>query len=139
MGRRRLHILRAVPPYRRYGPSRAAYTECGRQASARCETITRAEAAARIREHGRAAMVAQVCVTCARRSDAYSGIDWEDNPAALVARDADSSTELHELIVDELRAMAALVAAHPEEFTRELAHLAFLRVGAGRRPSGSRV
>lgn len=110
------HILRPSLPWRQD----SAITECGYDAS-KVPTLTRDEYVQRLKDMGqqRAAMV--TCMTCGNTAARY--LTWEQDPRNALEREIvwegngryahkDRGTRLR----DELHSIAALVAAHPEEF-----------------------
>lgn len=120
------HLLRASLPWRA-----DRLTECGRPADTVASVITADELAARVRRDGKRRTAFTVCMTCADR--AGYATTWEEHPIGVLYR------ELHrvgahrptgappnpdfETTTAELRAIAALVAAHRDEFDAYLAGL----------------
>lgn len=110
------HIERSPLPWR---PERA--TECGLDAT-RHPTWTREEAVAKAKELGTQRFSLFVCMTCMQTAERHYG--WDADPAACLVRHAQPMTLKYgrdpdgekRRFADELRAIAALVAAHREEF-----------------------
>ena len=111
------HIERSPLPWR---PERA--TECGLDAT-RHPTWTREEAQAKAKELGRQRFSLFVCMTCMGTAERHS--TWEDDPASCLVRHAERMTLRwpsreadpdKRRFADELRAIAALIDAHREEF-----------------------
>jgi hypothetical protein len=110
------HVERGALPWRD-----VELTECGLPV-ANHPVITRASYAARLREWGQQRTRFTVCRTCATTSANYQS--WDENPVSAIRREAErcgwfpqEGDEGRDLFVRELRALAALAAAHPEEFT----------------------
>lgn len=110
------HILRPSLPWRQS----AAITECGFDAS-KVKALTREEYAQRLKDMGqqRAAMV--TCMTCGNTASRY--LTWEQDPRNALEREIvweGSGRYAHKdrgvRLRDELYAIAALIAAHQEEF-----------------------
>ncbi len=115
------HILRPILPWRHD----AAITECGLDAS-KVKALTREEYSGRLKEMGqqRAAMV--TCMTCSNTATRY--VTWEQDPRNAVEREIvweGSGRYAHKdrgvRLRDELFAIAALIAAHPDEFAAHVA------------------
>lgn len=110
------HVERGKLPWRD-----AELTECGLPV-ANHPVITRASYLARVREWGQQRTRFTVCRTCATTAANYK--PWEEDPVSVIRREAERcgwfarDDDLgRDLFVRELRALAALAAAHPEEFT----------------------
>lgn len=109
------HITRDRLPWR---PASADRTECGLQAAGR-DVVDLAEAAKLVQTVGKTRAREQLCITCFET--APNKEDWENNPAAVMARECGSEAGRYGRGEDrpmnnELRAIAALIAAHPDEF-----------------------
>lgn len=122
------HITRAVLPWR----TEAEYTECGKAvASARGRMVTRDEAASRIKRIGQRRAMFSLCMTCVSASDRHGGLGGD--AVATVARETggmqyvqppnqysrESTTakwDERQRLNAEFEAIAALIAAHREEF-----------------------
>lgn len=110
------HIERPSLPWR---PERS--TECGLDAT-RHPTWTREEAQAIAKKLGRKRFSMFACMTCSATAERHS--TWEDDPASCMVRHAEKMTmrwsrqhpEERRRFADELRAIAALIEAHREEF-----------------------
>lgn len=135
------HIARAHPPWR--DPS-LGLSECGLPV-ANHPVVSLDEAVRRFRTLGRQRAAFTLCMTCVetaqRRSwvgrggERHEALTWDSDPAAVIEREAQNATgyrwgsgdrpldRLGALFRRELRAMAALVAAHPEEFEGYVAGL----------------
>jgi hypothetical protein len=121
------HILRPRLPWR--PPTDPAVTECGYNA-AKVSTLTREQFTARLKEYGRQRASLLTCMTCMQTSERHP--TWEQDPRLAVAREVQwevqwwnasmppRDTNGHRL-KDELTALAALAAAHPDEFQKLLA------------------
>ena len=121
------HILRSVLPWR---PTDLALTECGLPAAS-YPTITREEHAARLEEWGQRRTMFTTCQTC----DSTIGPTWAASPVQAMRRECARSGWYGEdsTLEKELRALEALVAAHPEEFAETIAGLAEVGDIAARR------
>lgn len=109
------HIRRARLPWRPLGADR---TECGLQSEGR-DVVDLTEAAKLVQTVGKTRARDQLCITCFETAANHE--DWQDNPAAVVARECGAyggrfGRGEDRPINDELRAIAALIAAHREEF-----------------------
>lgn len=109
------HVQRGPLPWRG-----AELTECGLPVTNH-PVITRASYLARIREWGQHRTRFTVCRTCATTAANYK--PWEEDPVSVIRREAErcgwfprDGDEGRDLFVRELRALAALAAAHSEEF-----------------------
>jgi hypothetical protein len=111
------HIERSCPPWRRGD----RLTECGLTADNH-PTLTRAAAIAKIKEMGIQRASLFLCMTCMNTADRWE--TWEANPASCINRETDHYRDKTQPIHAELRAIAALIAAHPDEFYDYLAGLA---------------
>jgi hypothetical protein len=109
------HVQRGPLPWRA-----VELTECGLPV-VNHPVITRASYIARIREWGQHRTRFTVCRTCA--TTAANHKPWEEDPVSVIRREAErcgwfprDGDEGRDLFVRELRALAALAQAHPEEF-----------------------
>ncbi len=102
------HVVRSVPPWRRGTP----LTECGRDPGT-VSVIARDELATRVKKLGKTRTSMTMCITCMETSAQRN--TWSADPAAVMEREC-SRWMKTEGISRELRALAALVEAHPEEF-----------------------
>lgn len=110
------HVQRESLPWRV-----AELTECGLPVENH-PVITRDSYIARVREWGQQRTRFTVCRTCATTAANYK--PWEEDPVSVIRREAErcgwfprEGDEGRDLFVRELRALAALAAAHPEEFS----------------------
>ena len=117
------HIARARLPWRDDD-----LTECGKPGdSIAGQLVTREEVQRRVNKVGKQRAAFTVCMTCVDRIR-YRQVTWEQSPAGVLWRelercggkmahyeDEDRSDKLAR-INGELRAIAALIEAHPEEF-----------------------
>lgn len=109
------HVQRGPLPWRT-----AELTECGLPVADH-PVITRASYLARVREWGQQRTRFTVCRTCATTAANYR--PWEEDPVSVIRREAErcgwfarDDDEGRDLFIRELRALAALAEAHPEEF-----------------------
>lgn len=109
------HVQRGALPWRE-----VELTECGLPVEDH-PVITRNSYIARLREWGQQRTRFTVCRTCA--TTAANCPPWEEDPVSVIKREADrcgwfprEGDEGRDLFTRELRALAALAAAHPEEF-----------------------
>lgn len=113
------HIERPSLPWRRENK-----TECGLDAS-RHPTWTRDEAEAVEKKIGKIRFSMHVCMTCKPTVGRHAS--WDEDPAACLIRHAEKMShsrwgyikqpsDVQRRFADELRAIAALVEAHREEF-----------------------
>lgn len=121
------HILRARLPWRD-GPD---LTECGHLASEMALIWTRDEAVAQFKELGEQRMAMLTCMTCMQTANRWS--TWESSPVSVMDRECgragwgfptSDDAENKNLLERELRALAALAAAYPEEFQATVQGLA---------------
>jgi hypothetical protein len=110
------HVARGPLPWRGI-----ELTECGLPV-ARHPVITYDSYIARLNEWGKQRTLFTVCRTCATTAANYK--PWDEDPISVIRREAErcgwfarDDDEGRDLFVRELRALAALAAAHPEEFT----------------------
>lgn len=128
------HITRSRLPWR----TRVDLTECGKPtADLAGRLLTRDEAAARINRIGRQRAAFTLCMTCATTSDRHQGPAETDAVAAVhramqsvrhayppeFTREETPQWRERQRLNDELEAIAALIAAHREEFDGYLAGL----------------
>jgi hypothetical protein len=133
------HLVRHLPPWR---APEDAMTECGRPVTEVQSTATSDEIRARIKRVGKARAAFTVCMTCVDRE--RWATSWERDPISVLARDTkrvgeyytnrvpDSSSKPSEhrryaeraALTAELRALAALAEAHPDEFRGYITGLA---------------
>ncbi len=111
------HIERPALPWR----LDERLTECGKPTDKVRAVITRDAAVAKVKQQGRRRAAMSTCMTC--WGVAEFNRDWSQSPTEVVAREAKRNYgrgfggEGGETLLDrELRAIAALVEAHREEF-----------------------
>jgi hypothetical protein len=110
------HILRDCPPWRDPATRR---TECGRQGPDMA-TVELTEAARLVQAVGKTRAKEQLCITCFETAGNWPR--WQEDPAAVVARECGAHggrfgfSGKAEDFSHELRAIAALIQAHREEF-----------------------
>lgn len=136
----RAHVLRPPLPWRP-----ADRTECGKPTADYALIWTRDELLDHVKRHGKQRTAFLVCMTC--MSTAGQWKDWAESPIDVVAREFYGGRR-DERWNDELRAIAALIEAHREEFggymqgLTEVVSLADVRqarrLAAARRPGGLR-
>lgn len=115
------HIVRPRLPWR--PATDPAITECGYDAS-KVKTLTREAFFERLKDYGQQRTGLVTCMTCmdtARRWET-----WEQDPRRAIEREVTWECGWRgkgrgEHLKDELLALAALVAAHPDEFRQLLA------------------
>jgi hypothetical protein len=110
------HVVRPRLPWR--DPSDPATTECGYDAS-KVKSISREEFLTRLKELGQQRCALLTCMTCSNAS--WRWPTWEQSP--LRALDREISWEIGKygrvqggVLRDEMLAVAALIAEHPERF-----------------------
>jgi hypothetical protein len=118
------HIVRAKLPWR----DEPDLTECGHLASEMALVWTRDEAVAQFKELGQQRMAMLTCMTCMDTANRWPR--WDNSPVAVMQRECQREGWHHrayariyppeaaekDILERELRALAALVAAHQEEF-----------------------
>jgi hypothetical protein len=105
------HIIRADLPWRK-----ADLTECGRKISEVKGWTTADVIRARERDLGKQRTAFTVCMTCWNTTSNYQS--WEQDPTNVISRHCQRWGRNNELDVlrAELRAIAALIEAHRDEF-----------------------
>ena len=118
------HVIRSRPPWRR-GED---LTECGKPVTKVSAVITRDAFLAKVRKQGQQRSAMSTCMTC--WTTARNHPSWDENPVKSLIREAArfewhlSGGEGRDLTFhDELRAIEALIAAHPEEWDELLSGL----------------
>lgn len=123
------HITRVVLPWR----SAPELTECGKPVTGLTDRlVTRAEAASRIQRVGKQRAAFSLCMTCASTSDRQRNLyGHTEDPVGAVARatgavrhaappwngrDETKDWRERERLTTEFEAIAALIAAHRDEF-----------------------
>ncbi len=128
MTERRDHVIRATLPWRS-----EQLTECGRALDDVATFITRDELIARVKTDGKTRTAFTVCITCWNTASDRRNETWETEPIAVIGREAErcgmgrvyaAQTPERERLTTELRAIAALVAAHRDEFDEFIAGVA---------------
>lgn len=107
------HIIRADLPWRK-----ADLTECGRKIETVKGVTTMADVLDRVKRLGKQRTAFTVCMTC--YSTGYNYQSWEQDPLDVMRRHCvrygrDAGAD-NARLRDELRAIAALVEAHRDEF-----------------------
>jgi hypothetical protein len=108
------HIMRSPLPWR---PDEEL-TECGKPAVDFAKVISRDLAVAQHRDLGATRFAMVTCITCTQTANRWPTFDM--NPVDRLLREAQRPSPLFKA---ELRALAMLAAAHPEEFTEAVADL----------------
>lgn len=121
MGEALDHITRPILPWRT-----GDLTECGKNSEDVESVISRDEMIAKIRRQGKQRAAMSSCMTC--WSAAQYNRDWNKSPSEVIARDTARgnryATQIEDTQLDrELRAIAALIEAHRQEFDDFLAGL----------------
>lgn len=113
---RKAHVYRTVPPWRQSPP----LTQCGLDPEGRW-VLTIEEADAKWKREGSTRAAYTFCMTCTSRARSYSGAwnSWQEDPVRLIDRDEGGPHA--GLAKRELHALAALAAAHPDQFAQLLA------------------
>jgi hypothetical protein len=115
------HIVRPSLPWR---PEFPALTECGYDAS-KVKVITREAHAKRIKEYGQQRAAMLTCMTCSQTAHRWES--WQSDPRKAIGREVEWEAGWHrdrgDQLKDELLAIEALIAAHPEEFRAYLSDL----------------
>lgn len=109
------HVLRPDLPWRV-----SAMTECGRDVRDVQAVIDRGRLLVKLRELGVQRAAYTTCMTCAQTSRRWK--TWDQDPVDALAREFYGRQDPR--LADELRAVAALVAAHRGEFADLMAGLA---------------
>lgn len=115
------HVARPNLPWRD-----DTLTECGKTTDGRV-VITREQLLAKIRKQGQARAALSTCMTCTQTATRWQ--DWATAPSDVMRRNVPSwwgASQRHPIAVRmdaELRAIAALIEAHREEFDGFLAGL----------------
>lgn len=110
------HIARPDLPWR----EPEGLTECGRPVAEFAEVMTRDEAIAKVKDLGKTRFAMVSCITCWQTASRHP--HWEKSPSSVMARSIERSgwrfgdSEERNLLDRELRAIAALIEAHREEF-----------------------
>lgn len=127
MSEQRDHVVRAQLPWRT-----DQLTECGRELNDVASFITRDQLIGRVKEHGQQRTAFTVCMTCWTTASSHR-YNWNSDPIATIAREASrcggsyghaSPSPERSQLVAELRAIAALIDAHRDEFDGYITGLA---------------
>lgn len=100
------HIQRTPLPWRE-----SALTECGRPIAEMALVITVDEARRRAAEMGKQRFSLFHCMTCTHTVGSWPS--WESDPLGRLSRESRGDLDL---VTKELRAIAALIEAHRDEF-----------------------
>lgn len=112
------HVLRSGPPWRV-----DELTECGQPAAGKA-VIDRAAFIARWKDYGKTRTAMLTCITCIETAGRWP--TWDEDPARAAGREYVGKyghLNSRDQWRNELRAITALVEAHPEEFEQLLADL----------------
>lgn len=128
------HIARPVPPW-----SSLELTECGRARSEMAKVIPIDEARSLIAKHGKQRAAFLLCMTCTQRLTPA----WDVDPISTLQKHLTRvswtrNAEDREALVVELRAIAAFIEAHREEFDGFVAGMADTASLADRRRARGR-
>lgn len=88
-------------------------TECGLDVAGR-KVMTKDDLVYKIRVQGQTRAAMTTCMTCAQTATRYK--PWEQDPVDAVRREVLGMRRQEEKFKRELWALAALAAAHPEQF-----------------------
>lgn len=118
------HVLRPKLPWR---ADEEGITECGYDAS-KVRTLTRDEFRTRLKEMGQQRTAILTCMTCVDTAQRWE--TWEADPRQAIEREIQwehrgrwSAEDGRRRLTFELRAIAALIDAHHEEFHQAVAQL----------------
>jgi hypothetical protein len=110
------HILRPTFPWRE-----PTLTECGREVAKCREVISRNQALAKFKRLGKIRAAMSTCVTCWQTTEWNR--EWDESPSEVMGREAKTGGPFYARhrgegtrLDGELRAIAALVAEHRDEF-----------------------
>lgn len=113
------HVERPRLPWRADEPS---LTECGLNAAS-VPMISRTELERRVKDRGYQRTALMTCMTCLNTAQRW--LDWDSDPRQALAREAEwegygrwHGDKRGTRLRDELRSIAALISAHPDEFRR---------------------
>lgn len=111
------HVRRHRLPWR---AAELTKTECGQKPAEFARVITWDELRDLVTRLGKQRASMQVCMTCWGRAHSWNDeefyLAWEENPEALLYRELKPYGREETLMRRELRAIAALVDAHRDEF-----------------------
>jgi hypothetical protein len=114
------HVARPSLPWRD-----DAITECGLSDMSAARVLSRAAFEDKVKRQGKTRSALTTCMTCWQTASRWK--DWSQAPSEVLRRELPSwsaSRQPHPRIDAELRAIAALIAAHREEFDDFLTGLA---------------
>lgn len=105
------HVVRGNSfPWR---PPEDGLTECGLEVTGR-KVITKDELVQKERVQGKTRAAMTTCITCAQTATRYRS--WDQDPVDAVRREVLGMRRHEQRFKRELWALAALAAAHPEQF-----------------------
>jgi hypothetical protein len=115
------HILRPRLPWR---TDVAALTECGYDAT-KVKALTRDDIDQRLKDLGKQRTAMLTCMTCMNTAGRWK--TWDEDPREAIGREVEWEGRWRQdrghRLRDELLAIEALIAAHPEEFKKLLADI----------------
>jgi hypothetical protein len=107
------HVQRTPLPWRT-----ESKTECGRPAAEYSAVLTRDEFFAKVKKQGKQRAAMSTCMTCMETASRHT--TWGESPSSVMSRELTTGRydrNMGEKQIDrELRAIAALIEAHGEEF-----------------------
>lgn len=123
------HIIRPIVPWRK--ADEPQMTECGYD-SRKVQSLTREQFLKRLKEYGEQRTGLVTCMTCMHTAKRWP--TWQDDPRLALSREVEWEAphwgldrKIHDRrgnrLRDELLAIEALIAAHPEEFRDLLASI----------------
>lgn len=93
-------------------------TECGRKTIDVAEVVTREEMVAKVKRQGKTRAALSSCMSCWNTMGGYQ--PWSEDPASAMSRECrpvwGQANERDDRVRRELRAIAALIVAHRDEF-----------------------
>lgn len=104
------HVARPLIPW----STRPGRTECGRQVNDVAAVVDLARFVAKLNRQGKTRAAMTTCMTCWTRLQ-YGAHSWDKSPVEVLDRDLGRYDE-RDVITVELRALAALVEAHRDEY-----------------------
>lgn len=105
---RRDHVIRAMLPWRT-----EQFTECGRPVADVASVITVDQLKWRVKDYGQQRTAFTICMTCWSASG-HQPDRFDDDPAAVLIREYQRQGT--RAVANEVRAVAALISAHRDEF-----------------------
>lgn len=107
------HVQRTPLPWRT-----EAKTECGRAVTEFASVLSRDEFFSKIKTQGKQRAAMSTCMTCLETASRHT--TWGESPSSVMSREIGTGmydrNKGEKLIDHELRAVAALIAAHETEF-----------------------